>query len=153
MPKKRRPKKANPQPRILIVAGVLALAAAVLLLKGGSKDSAAGNANAGELPAAQLQAALSEGRPTLAFFHSTTCDQCIEMTGIVAEVYPEFGDSIALVDINVYDERNAALLQQMRIQYIPTLIFYDRTGKGRIAVGVMGAAELRLALAALAEGS
>jgi len=152
MPKKRRPKKANGQPRILILAGVLALAAAVLLLKG-DKSPAAGNSDAGELPAAQLQTALSEGRPTLAFFHSTTCYQCIEMTGIVAEVYPEFGDSIALVDVNVYDERNAALLQQMRIQYIPTLIFYDRTGKGRIAVGVMGAVELRLALAALAEGS
>jgi len=153
MPKKRRPKKANTQPRILILAGVLVLAAAVLLLKGGSKDSAAGNANAGELPAAQLQAALSEHRPTLAFFHSTTCHQCIEMTGIVAQVYPEFGDSIALVDIDVYNERNDALLQQVRIQYIPTLILYDRAGNGRIAVGVMEAAELRQALAALAEGS
>lgn len=152
MTKKRRPKKASGQPRLLIVAGVLGVAALVLLLKGGAKDPAGGAAS-GELPAAQLQAALSEGRPTLAFFHSTTCDQCIEMTGIVADVYPEFDDSITLVDVNVYDERNAALLDQMRIQYIPTLILFDRAGNGRIAVGVMDAAVLREALTALAEGT
>lgn len=152
MTKKRRPKKADPPPRLLIVAGVLGLAALVLLLKGGGEDPVS-STGSGELPAAQLQAALSAGRPTLAFIHSTTCDQCIEMTGIVAEVHPEFEDTIILVDVDVYDERNAALLNEMRIQYIPTLILFDRSGNSRAAVGVMEAGVLREALAALAEGA
>jgi len=153
MSKKSRPKKTNNPTRILILAAVLVLAAVVLLLKEGSNGQGEGNADAGDLPAVQLQAALTEHRPTLAFFHSTTCDQCIEMTGIVAEVYPEYEGSVALVDVNVYDERNAALLDEMRIQFIPTLILFDRSGDGRIAVGVMEAAVLREALAALVEGS
>jgi len=153
MPKKSRPKKSNNQLRTLVVGSVLVLAAMVLLLKGGGNNQALGNTDAGDLPAAQLQAALAEHRPTLAFFHSTTCHQCIEMTRIVAQVYPEFGDSITLVDVDVYAEGNAPLLQQMRLQYIPTLVFYDRAGTGQASVGVMEAERLRQTLAALAEGN
>ena len=75
---------------------------------------------------------LQAGQPALAFFHSNTCQQCIEMIGIVGEVYPEFANSIALVDVNVYDERNTALLQEVRLQFIPTLIFYDQYGKSEL---------------------
>ena len=44
-----------------------------------------------------------------------------------------------------------ALLEQVGLQYIPTLIFYDRTGKEQVSVGVMEAEQLRQTLAALAE--
>ncbi len=74
------------------------------------------------------------------------------MIKIVEQVFPEFRESIILVDINVYDERNASLLRQVKLQYIPTLIFYDKTGKEQVTVGVMEAEQLRQNLAALAEG-
>ena len=80
------------------------------------------------------------------------CQQCIEMIGIVDQVYPEFKNTVALVDINVYDERNTALLNRVGLQYIPTLIFYDRTGKEQVSVGVMDPEILRQTLAALSEG-
>jgi hypothetical protein len=64
-----------------------------------------------ELPEVQLMRALDAGTPALAFFHSSICDSCKEMTAIVAEVYPEFAGSVALVDVDVYDERNKALLR------------------------------------------
>ena len=152
MPMKSRHKKTNHEPRILIVAAVLVLAAVVLLLKEGRSTQTEGTTGSGESPAAQLQGALAEHRPTLAFFHSTTCHQCIEMTRIVAQVYPEFGHSITLVDVDVYAEANAPLLQQVRLQYIPTLIFYDRAGTGQASVGVMEAEQLRQTLAALVGG-
>ena len=152
MPKKRFHKKTNNFARILIVVGVLSLAAIVLLLKGGNNDQPQTTTVSGDLPATQLQKALSAHRPTLAFFHSNNCQQCIVMMEIVGQVYPEFANSIVLVDVNVYDERNAPLLQKVGLQYIPTLIFYNRAGQGQVSVGVMEAEQLRQTLAALAEG-
>ena len=152
MPKKRRYKRPNYVPRILIVVGVLALVIVLLLIKAGNKPQAQTTDNSGDLPVTQLQNALAEHRPTLAFFHSNNCQQCITMIGIVEQVYPEYSDVIRLVDVNVYDERNAPLLQQVGLQYIPTLVFYDRAGKSQVSVGVMEAELLRQTLAALAEG-
>ncbi len=152
MSKKRHYKKKNNLGRILIVAGVVVLIAVVLMLKAGNNPQVQTADTSGNLPATQLQNALNEHRPTLAFFHSNNCQQCITMIGIVERVYPEFADSIVLVDANVYDERNEALLRQVGLQYIPTLIFYDRTGQKHISVGVIEAEQLRQTLTALAKG-
>jgi thioredoxin-related protein len=51
--------------------------------------------------------------------------------------------------VNVYDERNARLLQRVRIRVIPTLVFFSREGKGQVTTGVMQPAQLRQALQAL----
>ncbi|HOT91924.1 MAG TPA: thioredoxin family protein [Anaerolineae bacterium] len=107
---------------------------------------------AGELPEAHLDRLLEEGQPVFAFFHSTTCAQCIEMTKIVEQVYPDFAQQVALVDVNVYDDANQNLLQRAGIRVIPTLIFIDRTGQGQGATGVMQAEKLREVLAGLAAG-
>ncbi len=107
---------------------------------------------AGELPEAYLDRLLEEGQPVFAFFHSTTCAQCIEMTKIVEQVYPDFAQQVALVDVNVYDDANQNLLQRAGIRVIPTLIFIDRTGQGQGATGVMPAEKLREVLAGLAAG-
>ena len=152
MSKKRRSKKKNYLGRILIVVGVAVLAAVVLILKVGNNPQVQTADTSGDLPATQLQNALAEHRPTLAFFHSYTCQQCIEMIGIVEKVYPDFADVIVLVDIDVDGERNEPLLRQVGLQYIPTLIFYDRLGQRQVSVGVMEAEQLRQILTALAEG-
>lgn len=135
-------------PRVLVVAGLVLLVAAVWLLKPRSEPAAVGDGR----PDTQLASALAEGRPTLAFFHSLSCAACLEMTRVVAEVLPEYRETVALVDVDVYDDRNAPLLRQERIQAIPTLVFYDRAGKRQVHVGVMDADGLRVALAALTEG-
>lgn len=105
-----------------------------------------------ELPEVQLMRALESGTPTLAFFHSLTCDSCKEMTAIVQEVYPAFAGSVALVDVDVYDARNAGLLRSIGIRAIPTVVFFDRTGAGKMQIGVMPAADLRQVLSELQQG-
>jgi thiol-disulfide isomerase/thioredoxin len=105
------------------------------------------------LPEEQLDQFLTSGRPILAFFHSDTCVQCVRMTEIVGQVYPEFAGRVALVDVNVYDRRNQNLLGRARIQVIPTLVFIDRLGQGQGYTGVMPAEQLREQLAVLAEES
>ncbi len=148
-PKHRRPSRL---PQFLIIGGVILLAVILLTLKQDKTPTASSPTLTGDLPEVQLERALQSGQPTLAFYHSTTCAKCIQMMDIVGQVHPEFTDSITLVDVDVYDDRNASLLQQARIQYIPTLIFYDRNGQAQVHVGVMQAEQLRQTLDALAGG-
>jgi thiol-disulfide isomerase/thioredoxin len=103
-----------------------------------------------ELPEAQLERLLAAGQPTLAFFHSTNCVQCLKMMQVVEEVYPEFSDQVALVDINVYEPSNASLLQRARIQAIPTQVFFDSTGRGLVVMGAMDPQQFRERMQAVA---
>jgi thiol:disulfide interchange protein len=144
--------KTSRTPQILILAGVALLVIMLLIFKQTQNSSDGIKANAGELPAVQLDRALLAGQPALAFFHSDNCEQCIVMMEIVARVHPEFSNKVTLVDVNVYDENNAELLRSVGLQYIPTLIFFDRTGKGQVSVGVMEDDLLRQTLADLAAG-
>lgn len=145
-------KKASHFPQILALGGLGLLVLAVILVKSHPFEETRAQI-ADILPQEQLAQVLQAGQPTLAFFHSNTCQQCIEMIEIVGDVYPEFSTSVALVDVNVYDEQNAALLKEVRLQFIPTLIFYDQNGKSELFVGVMPAEQLRQRLASLAEGT
>ncbi|MCU0522908.1 MAG: thioredoxin family protein, partial [Anaerolineae bacterium] len=116
----------------------------------GAADAAALVAAAGELPQDHLERMLDGGVPTFVFFHSTTCAQCVEMTGIVDQVYPDFASQVALVDVDVYDDRNQLLLNTAGIRVIPTLIFFDGAGEAQGSTGVMPAEQLREVLSYLA---
>jgi len=94
---------------------------------------------------------LATSEPVFLFFHSNSCVQCVKMTEIVEDVYPYFSESVALVDVNVYDEANRSLLQRANIRTIPTLIFIDRQGEVGGHVGVMEPDALRQQLRKLGE--
>lgn len=151
--------------QVAIVAAVLLVVGGVLALKTRNATTADTTSPAGMeagvapvlptqdlLPEALFDQLLAEGRPMLAFFHSTTCYQCIRMTEIVEEVYPAFAGSVALVDVDVYDNRNLSLLRRAGIRVIPTLVFIDHAGTGRGFTGIMDSPALREALQTLAEG-
>jgi thiol-disulfide isomerase/thioredoxin len=141
-------------PQFLILGGVILLALVVVALKSQPDDrSGPALVNEGELPERQLERALQAGQPTLAFFHSNNCEQCLIMMETVGQVYPEFASSVTLVDVDVYDKRNDGLLRQSRIQVIPTLIFFNRQSQGQVHYGVMEAGDLRRQLAGLSEGN
>jgi thiol:disulfide interchange protein len=144
-------RKPSRLPQILALGGIGFLVLVVILIKTQPSEEARVQ-HPDVLPQAQLEQVLQAGQPALAFFHSNTCQLCIEMIGIVGDVYPDFADTVALVDVNVYDERNASLLQQVRLNFIPTLIFYDQSGEAQVVVGVMQAEQLRQTLATLAGG-
>jgi len=147
MPRKhKRPARKRP-PILLILVGVALLLIAIFALKSGA------SAPAGASLEAQLDQALKDGHPTFVFLHSLDCIPCKEMMVVVAEVYPEFKDSIALVDVDVYDQSNISLMRRERLQVIPTLVFYDRQGRRQIFVGVMQAEQLRDTLQAISTGN
>ena len=68
-------------------------------------------------------------------------------------MYPEFEGSVTLVDVDVYDPRNDALLGRTRIPGIPTVVLFDRSGEATWLVGVTAADRLRARLLALAAES
>lgn len=116
------------------------------------ESQAPATASPNELPEAQLERLLAAGQPTLAFFHSNNCVQCIKMMRIVEQVYPEFAASVALVDVNVYDQSNASLLQRAGIRAIPTQIFFNRDRQGQVVMGAMDPDQFRQQLQTLAGG-
>jgi len=114
--------------------------------------AAVAEAVADESPEAQLDRLVTAGQPTLAFFHSDNCVQCIKMMDVVDQVYPEFRETVALVDVNVYDERNSRLLQRAGIRAIPTQIFFDSSRQGWVIMGAMTPEQFREQLQKLAGG-
>jgi thiol:disulfide interchange protein len=148
---KRQPHKASKLPQILAIAGLVIVVLAIFLIKGKlqvAQPTVDPNASA----EVQLDQALANHRPTLAFYHSNNCKQCLIMIDTVNQVYPDFSTSVALIDINVYDSNNRSLLQRVGLQFIPTIIFYDRAGQAETRAGVMEAEELHQTLSVLAQG-
>lgn len=133
----------------LIITGLVLIVAIIFLAKNESEALP----TADLLPEEQLAAAQQADRPAFVFLHSTDCIPCQEMMGIVDQVFPEFASSIALVDVNIYDKRNVALMRNEGLQVIPTLVFYDSRGARQMHVGVMEPAQFRTTLQSLAEGS
>lgn len=147
--RKTRLRKTHNFPKIFILVGVAILVTAILILKNQPSQST----NQTSIPAeAQFDQYLEEKKPVFVFIHSNTCQSCIDMIAIVDQVYPEFTKSVGLVDVNVYDPQNDALLRRMGISTIPTQVFIDATGQGKVAMGVMTPEGLLQQLQTLAEG-
>ncbi|MCK6539944.1 MAG: thioredoxin domain-containing protein [Anaerolineales bacterium] len=148
MPKSNRAKRkyrpAKNPPTLLILAGIALLLIAVFLAKGSGVSTAS-------TLESQLDEALAAKHPTFVFLHSLDCIPCKEMMGTVAEVYPEFQDSVTLIDVDVYDQNNTNILRRENLQSIPTLVFYDAQGTRQVFVGVMQADQFRQTLSQLAQ--
>jgi thiol-disulfide isomerase/thioredoxin len=100
----------------------------------------------------QLDGYLKNNQPVFVFFHSTTCQTCIDMMAVVEQVFPEFEDRVGIVDVDVYAPRNESLLRRARITNIPTQVFINAKGEGMTRIGGMPPEELRAQLQVLAGG-
>jgi thiol:disulfide interchange protein len=144
---KRRKRNSKNPPTLLILAGIALFLVAVFALKSG--DSSTATSVSLEV---QLDQALKDGRPTFVFLHSLDCIPCKEMMGTVADVYPEFQNSIVLIDVDIYQQSNANLIRRERLQSIPTLVFYDSQGTRQVFIGAMPADQFRDVMTQLALG-
>lgn len=147
MPGRRRPSQKS-APTLLIITGI-----ALLLIGTFAFKSVGDKSGPGPLLEAQLDQALSEGRPAIVFLHSLNCVACREMMRTVTDVYPEYQDSIVLIDVDVYDQGNNNLIRREQLQSIPTLVFYNRQGARQVYIGAMPSEQFRDTLAQLAAGN
>ena len=146
MPKRKRPPHNQPH-TLLILTGIALLLIAVFAFK--NDDNSSVSATSLE---AQLDQALDEGRPTFVFLHSLDCIPCKAMMKTVADVYPDYQDSVVLVDVDIYDQSNSNIIQRERLQSIPTLVFYNAQGTRQIFIGAMPSEQFRDVMTQLAAG-
>lgn len=144
---KRKHNASKNPPTLLILAGIALVLVAVFTIKNGDNSSV----SAISLEA-QLDEALAAKHPTFVFLHSTDCIPCKAMMDTVAEVYPDFQDSVVLIDVDIYDQSNQNLMQRERLQSIPTLVFYDEQGRRQVFIGAMPSDQFRGVLTQLATG-
>lgn len=144
---KRKPGVSKNLPTLLILTGIAILLIAVFAFKNGDDSSTSSTTLE-----SQLDQALAAKHPTFVFLHSLDCIPCKEMMSTVTEVYPDFQDSIALIDVDVYDQNNSNILRRERLQSIPTLVFYDAQGSRQIFIGAMPSEQFRATLTQLAAG-
>ncbi len=77
--------------------------------------------------AARVRSALTSGQPALVEFGAETCSQCRRMKVVLDGIERRYRGRAHIVQINVNKER--ALTREFRIMAIPTLVFFDATGK------------------------
>lgn len=144
---KRKRRAAKKPPTILILAGIALLLVAVFTLKNNGNSSTSTTSLE-----TQLDEALAAKHPTFVFLHSTDCIPCKAMMDTVAEVYPDFQDSVVLIDVDIYDQSNQNLMRRERLQSIPTLVFYNAQGTRKVYIGAMQPNQFRDVMTQLATG-
>lgn len=70
-------------------------------------------------------------KPQIIKFTSSMCLDCQEMNKIMKEIYPEFKDRIALVEIAVQDGKAStdAQIKKYNVTLVPTIILMDSNGQ------------------------
>lgn len=71
--------------------------------------------------------ALKSGRPVLVDFGSNSCTPCRQMRPILKEIKEEKTGEVEVIVIDVYKHQD--LSREYRVQVVPTLVFFDGTGK------------------------
>lgn len=99
-----------------------------------------------------LAEAKEKGQPVLLCIHSQTCIPCREMEALLEEIEPDFKGRVPFVKVLVDDPRERSLVEEYRVELIPTTFLLDRHGKPvQKHVGVWPKEELMAELKRLAE--
>ena len=82
-----------------------------------------------DLSKISLEKVLVNGKPTLAEFGWKICIPCKEMKPILEELAVEYGDSVNVLIVEVYDPAQEKLVTGYGIKSIPTQVIFDKDGK------------------------
>lgn len=75
----------------------------------------------------EFQQAIKSGKPLLVDFGANSCMPCRQLRPILKEIEKEYNGKASILIIDVYKYQDLA--REYRVQLIPTLIFFDKTGK------------------------
>ncbi|KPK95183.1 MAG: hypothetical protein AMJ94_00500 [Deltaproteobacteria bacterium SM23_61] len=75
----------------------------------------------------EFQQAIKSGKPLLVDFGANSCMPCRQLRPILKEIEKELAEKARILIIDVYEYKDLA--REYRVQLIPTLIFFDKTGK------------------------
>ena len=144
-------KQANPKTRsILITLGVILFVVLVALLKNTAAQRMWLRLEPVSDQVAELKTA---GQPLVVYFHSPDCSSCAQVQDALDQVYPEFKDAVALLDVDVTNRRERPFVDAAGVQMTPTLLFIDSSGAEKLFAGEIDHDVLRAELSALAGGA
>jgi len=103
--------------------------------------------------AEQVAAYRAGGQPLVVYFHSPDCSSCDQVQQALDQVYPEFKDTIALLDVDVTNRRERPFVDAAGVQVTPTLLFIDSSGAEKLFAGEIDHDILRAELSTLAGGA
>jgi len=75
----------------------------------------------------ELKKALTSGKPVLVDFGANSCLPCRQIRPLLKEIRQEFTGKAQVLVLDVYQNKEVA--GEYRVQVIPTLIFFDKSGK------------------------
>jgi len=75
----------------------------------------------------EFKKAIQSGQPVLVDFGSNSCMPCRQIRPILNEIGKEYSGKAQVLIIDVYKHKELA--GEYRVQVIPTLVFFDKTGK------------------------
>ncbi len=134
----------------LIILGVVVIVALVAVLK---ETADTRNWLNREPAAAKLVVHRAAGDAVVVFFHSPDCSSCEQVRSSLDAVYPEFKNSVVLLDVDVTEMRERPLVEQIGVQTAPTLLLVNANGEEKMIVGEISPQDLRAELSALAGGT
>jgi thioredoxin-like negative regulator of GroEL len=135
---------------IAITLGVILFVILVALLKNTAQERAWLNLEPATDRAAAYRAA---GQPLVVYFHSPDCSSCAQVQDALDLVYPEFKDTVALLDVDVTSRRERAFVDASGVKITPTLLFIDSSGAEKLFAGEIENDVLRVELSTLAGGA
>lgn len=68
-------------------------------------------------------------RPTVIDFYANWCNPCQQLHTILEKAKVEYGDKLAVIRVDVDDEKNQNLIDQYDVSPIPTLVYLDAHGQ------------------------
>ena len=93
------------------------------------------------------------GQPLVVFFHSPDCRSCEVVKQSLDQAYPEFKDTVSLLDVDVTNPRERSFVNEVGVKTAPAFLFIDSHGNEQLVAGEVSPAELRGLLSALAGGA
>ncbi|NLO21986.1 MAG: thioredoxin family protein [Syntrophomonadaceae bacterium] len=122
----------------IIIAIILALIAGIVYKQQFADPVPQQEIDAGVLsPSEQeIDNAIKNGDSIWILFRSATCEPCVEMYEIFKQVKPEYEGKVKFIEVDANDRANINLLQQYKLQYVPTTVIMD--GQGNISYHNVG---------------
>lgn len=89
----------------------------------------------------KLNEIINGSQLTLVDFFATWCGPCKMMHPVLEQLKEEMGDSLRIIKIDI--DKNEALMEQYRIQSVPTLMLFSKGKQLWRQSGAMSLADLK----------
>ena len=136
------------------VIALVAIALSVSIFLGFRTETAPGMLSAMAEEAIPLDAALSNGKPTLMEFYANWCTSCQAMAADLQSLKQQYGDRLNFVMLNVDNTKWLPEVLQYRVDGIPHFVFLSDEGtKIAEAIGEQPRSVMEANLVALSENT